>query len=87
MEAEDGKRAEIACAKGSTNDGGGFIQRWWEEDYSKGVYLAGVEVVDEAVAPEGWVKWRIPGYEYLCVKCTEEDICSLQSESCQVTKR
>lgn len=50
--------------------------RPWEEDYSKGVYLAGVEVVDEAVAPEGWVKWRIPGYEYLCVKCTEEDIFS-----------
>lgn len=27
--------------------------RPWEEDYSKGVYLAGVEVADEAVAPEG----------------------------------
>lgn len=22
----------------------------------------------------GWVKWTIPGYEYLYVKCTEQDI-------------
>ena len=46
----------------------------WEENYSKGVYLAGVEAIDGAKTPEGWTKWRIPGYEYLYVKCTEENI-------------
>lgn len=37
----------------------------WEDGFSKGLYLAGVECIDEAEAPEGWVKWHIPGYEYL----------------------
>ena len=37
----------------------------WEEHFSKGLYLAGVECADEAQAPEGWTKWIIPGYEYL----------------------
>ena len=36
----------------------------WEQ-FSKGLYLAGVECHDDAEAPEGWVKWVIPGYEYL----------------------
>ena len=38
------------------------------------LYLAGVEAKDGEEAPEGWTVWRIPGYEYLYVKCTEEDI-------------
>ena len=29
------------------------------------MYLAGVECVDDAEAPDGWTKWTIPGYEYL----------------------
>ena len=40
----------------------------WEENFSKGLYLAGVECMDDASAPEGWVKWTIPGYEYLCAE-------------------
>ena len=40
----------------------------WEDNFSKGLYLAGVEAKDDAVAPEGWTKWTIPGYEYLHVK-------------------
>ena len=40
----------------------------WEENFSKGLYLAGVECLDDASAPEGWVKWTIPGYEYLCAE-------------------
>ena len=35
------------------------------EDFNKGLYLAGVECHDDAVAPEGWRRWVIPGYEYL----------------------
>ena len=40
----------------------------WEDSFSKGLYLAGVECVDDAEAPEGWTKWTIPGYEYLCAE-------------------
>ena len=40
----------------------------WEDGFSKGLYLAGVECVDNAEAPDGWTKWMIPGYEYLVVE-------------------
>src|SRR5574344_48010 len=40
----------------------------WQNDFSQGLYLAGVEVSLEAVAPKGWVKWIIPSFEYLKVK-------------------
>ena len=39
--------------------------RPWEENFSKGLYLAGIECREDAVAPEGWIKWTIPGYVYL----------------------
>lgn len=45
----------------------------WEENFSKGLYLAGVECLDEAQAPEGWTKWKIPGYEYLCAELENEN--------------
>ena len=45
----------------------------WEENFSKGLYLAGVECMDEAQAPEGWTKWKIPGYEYLCAEVENEN--------------
>jgi len=41
----------------------------WEENFSKGLYLAGVECTDDAEAPAGWTKWIIPGYEYLYAEC------------------
>lgn len=47
--------------------------RPWEDNFSKGLYLAGVECVDEAQAPNGWTKWTIPGYEYLCVEVESEN--------------
>lgn len=40
----------------------------WKDGFSKGLYLAGVECVDNAEAPDGWTKWVIPGYEYLVVE-------------------
>lgn len=40
----------------------------WEDNFTKGLYLAGVEVIDDAQAPQGWVKWTIPSYEYVYVK-------------------
>lgn len=40
----------------------------WEDGFSKGLYLAGVECADTAEAPDGWTKWTVPGYEYLVVE-------------------
>ncbi len=37
----------------------------WEDGFTRGLYLAGVECLDGAEAPDGWTKWFIPGYEYL----------------------
>ena len=34
---------------------------------------AGVECVADAEAPEGWTKWKIPGYEYLCAEVENEN--------------
>ena len=42
------------------------------EDFNKGLYLAGIECVDGAIAPEGWTKWTIPGYVYLCSECDSD---------------
>lgn len=49
----------------------------WEEYFSKGLYLAGVECVDDAQAPEGWTKWIIPGYEYICAEVENENTFSV----------
>ncbi|MPN25891.1 hypothetical protein SDC9_173309 [bioreactor metagenome] len=37
----------------------------WEENFTKGLYLAGVEVMNNIEAPENWVKWTVPTFEYL----------------------
>jgi hypothetical protein len=67
--------AEVA-ALAKKDENGGLVGVWgamsdlsrsfrpWE-DFGKGLYLAGVECVDGAEAPEGWTKWVVPGYEYL----------------------
>lgn len=45
----------------------------WEENFSQGLYLAGVECVDDAEAPAGWTKWTIPGYAYLRAEVENEN--------------
>lgn len=40
----------------------------WEDNFTKGLYLAGIEVTDNAQPPLNWVKWTIPAYEYIYVK-------------------
>ena len=46
----------------------------WEDGFSRGLYLAGVECCDDAQPPEGWTKWVIPGFEYLCVACDHDTV-------------
>jgi predicted transcriptional regulator YdeE len=40
----------------------------WEKEFSQGLYLAGVECSNDAEAPNGWIKWVVPGYEYIYVE-------------------
>ena len=47
--------------------------RPWEDGFSRGLYLAGVECEDDAEAPDGWTKWIIPGFEYLRAECESEN--------------
>ena len=44
----------------------------WEENFTKGLYLAGVECAEDAEAPAGWTKWTIPGYTYLRAEVEDE---------------
>ncbi|MBR6789460.1 MAG: GyrI-like domain-containing protein [Oscillospiraceae bacterium] len=41
--------------------------RPWENNFSEGLYLAGVECEAGAQPSEGWTKWTIPGFEYRCI--------------------
>ena len=40
----------------------------WEKDFTQGLYLAGVECRDDAQPPESWVRWDMPGFEYLRIR-------------------
>ena len=40
----------------------------WEDGFTQGLYLAGAECHADALPPEGWTRWVIPGYEYLRVE-------------------
>lgn len=42
-------------------------------DAAGGKYLAGFEAIDDSPAPEGWTKWRVPGYEYVVVETSLAD--------------
>lgn len=66
------KNGSLAGVWGAMSDFSRSFQPW-EEHFSKGLYLAGVECVDNAQAPESWTKWIIPGYEYLYVECDSEN--------------
>jgi len=45
----------------------------WENGFTKGLYLAGVQCELGQEAPEGWTKWVIPAYEYLYTACDVPD--------------
>lgn len=45
----------------------------WEDGFTKGLYLAGVQCELDKEAPAGWAKWEIPAYEYLYAECGAPD--------------
>ena len=56
----------IAGVWGAMSDFSRSFKPW--EDFSRGLYLAGVECADGSEAPAGWTKWVIPAYEYIYVE-------------------
>jgi predicted transcriptional regulator YdeE len=68
------------------DDNGHFVGFWgamsdlsgsfmpWKDNFSKGLYLAGVEVENDTLPPQGWEKWTMPSSEYLTVKNEGTDI-------------
>ena len=69
------KKAEIGCLVGVWGAMSDYSRSFqpWEDHFSKGLYLAGVECDDQAQPPAGWTKWTVPGYEYLCALCENEN--------------
>ena len=39
----------------------------WTDNFSRGYYLAGIEVYRDTKVPDGWVKWILPSRTYLKV--------------------
>ena len=44
----------------------------WTDDFSRGLYLAGVEVYEDTPVPDGWVKWVMPARKYLVTEVQPE---------------
>ena len=45
----------------------------WEDNFSKGLYLAGADCKPDSEVPEGWTKWVLPASEYVYVPNDNED--------------
>ena len=69
---------EVA-ALGLKNPDGTYVGFWgamsdesrsfrpWTHQFTRGLYLAGVEAYAGAIAPEGWAKWVMPARKYIVV--------------------
>lgn len=56
---------------GAMSDEGMSFQPW-TDGFSRGLYLAGCEVNENAEAPEGWKKWILPARTYLITEVDME---------------
>lgn len=54
--------------------------RPWEDGYTRGMYLAGIEVYKDTPVPEGWEKWVMPARTYLVADVTGETYGAVFSE-------
>ena len=69
---------------GMKNADGSFVGFWgamsdetlsflpWTDDFSRGSYLAGIEVYEDTPVPDGWAKWVMPARKYLVTEVTPE---------------
>lgn len=70
--AKKDENGNICGIWGAMSDFSRTFMPW--EDFSRGLYLAGVECNEDTEAPDGWVKWKIPGYEYVYVEQEGDDV-------------
>ena len=82
FDAHCGELAPLALR----NEQGNYVGFWgamsdfsrsfqpWTDGFRNGLYLAGAECAANAEAPDGWTKWTIPAYEYLCVEADTLDV-------------
>ncbi|WP_051538152.1 GyrI-like domain-containing protein [Butyrivibrio proteoclasticus] len=45
----------------------------WTDDFSRGLYLAGVEVDEDTETPDGWTKWVMPARKYLVTEVNSDN--------------
>ena len=69
---------------GMKNPDGSFVGFWgamsdetmsfmpWTDDFSRGLYLAGIEVYEDTPVPDGWAKWSMPARKYLVTDVAPE---------------
>ena len=69
--AKKDENGNVGGIWGAMSDFSRSFHPW--EDFSRGLYLAGVECDDDAKAPDGWTKWVIPGNEYIYVERENDD--------------
>ncbi len=70
---------------GMKNADGSFVGFWgamsdetmsfmpWTDDFSRGLYLAGIEVYEDTAVPDGWVKWIMPARKYIVIDVAPEN--------------
>ena len=44
----------------------------WMDDFSRGLYLAGIEVSEDTAVPNGWTKWVMPARKYIVTDVAAE---------------
>ncbi len=76
---EANSRFNEVAALGKKNSDGTYVGFWgamsdesrsfrpWTHQFTRGLYLAGVETYAAAIAPEGWIKWVMPARKYIVV--------------------
>jgi len=69
---------------GMKNTDGSYVGFWgamsdetmafmpWTDNYSRGLYLAGIEVHEDTAVPAGWVKWIMPARKYLVIAVNQD---------------
>nr|WP_254639705.1 GyrI-like domain-containing protein [Cohnella sp. GbtcB17] len=66
--AKKNANGNIVGIWGAMSDFSGKFERWKEG----GKYLAGCEVADDAIPPDGWTKWTLPAFKFVVSKCTQK---------------
>ncbi len=69
--AKRDEQGNLAGIWGAMSDPSRSFRPW--DQFRHGLYLAGAECRDDAEAPRGWVKWVVPGYEFLYAERDSEN--------------